>query len=133
MEFRSALEYTRCFNPSGPMIITVPSFVQHLLTPKRCRAVWNNICRLFVKNSDNVIPDPFNVFFEYHTLSRREASLNLTNIALGRSGLGCPKRCVEYHAQVISSAVYASPTHQIAWTRAPLAAEDSPMQLKQTV
>ncbi|XP_046971773.1 uncharacterized protein LOC124538673 [Vanessa cardui] len=107
--------------------------------PKRCRAVRKASCRRLVKNSDKVTPEPFKHFFENQTLSRSEVSLNLTRMALGRSGLDRPKRrevrilSEELHAQVGSSFLTASPCHQIAWITAPPEVEDSPMPLAQRI
>lgn len=57
--------------------------VQDLVTPNFSRAAINAVCRYLVKNSDRVIPDPFNFVFENHKPSRMEVLHSLRSIGLG--------------------------------------------------
>ncbi|CAG4956727.1 unnamed protein product [Colias eurytheme] len=70
--------------PSGPIMKTLPSLVQHLARPNFFRATVKVSCRDFVRYLERRCqPVPLNLVLENHTAFFTGVSLNLTNKGRG--------------------------------------------------
>ncbi|KAF9805479.1 hypothetical protein SFRURICE_013623 [Spodoptera frugiperda] len=65
--------------------INITFLVQHWFTPNLSRAAIKTLCRVLVKNSEIVIPEPLNPVLPNQMLSRRATSWSLKRIGLGFS------------------------------------------------
>lgn len=77
---------------SEGLMTIVPSCVQQADMPKCCLALLKAVCRVRVKNSLTVKPEPFNAVFALQTAARTSTVENQTSTGRRRSLEGAPMR-----------------------------------------